>query len=540
MAEQTNPYIGDDVKQAQIDYNPDKNKQFEAKHRVSNKKLSVAEEIKISNQDIRDLLIEYLQEVGEKDNPNLSFDNEKAKSFISFIKFACVEIVRSFSVIRQSLQCMYELIDRKPDETQLSKSGKKLWSKLGFTFKTLNEACSVMFTVGRTYFGFLLKFWEALATFRDEQTKLKRPSMDVSAAALTKHLYDFMRFKTQYDAAITKVNAAAQQSVTLFDDVIGSEKIKNVFAHRNKVEKTMNDLIVQIRDECSNRADEINALETDKAINLGKCAMNEEEIKFHQGVYKTMEEWQAKREEAIKNTEKNIEAATKVMRTFEQHKMNYYQQKVSIDNSATDIRKSAAIQAQHSAQHHQDKLRQIDQQLDITNAYGNKLAENALINADNRQRQIDNSHNVMINISHNQSRRAQQLRGKSDNIHNKADTLHSKADIALGEARRRRTKARQSIESAKYETNYDKHVEYHEKYKTEHYGRTRCSVSSGFLGLSPRVSYSSKIRTRTVLDGYHRDVSTHSGKADNLRNIGRDLNRAADDITNSVLKMKSS
>eukprot|EP01084_Bolivina_argentea_P112197 200113_1 len=519
MAEQTNPYIGDDVKQAQIDYNPDKNKQFEAKHRVSNKKLSVAEEIKISNQDIRDLLIEYLQEVGEKDNPNLSFDNEKAKSFISFIKFACVEIVRSFSVIRQSLQCMYELIDRKPDETQLSKSGKKLWSKLGFTFKTLNEACSVMFTVGRTYFGFLLKFWEALATFRDEQTKLKRPSMDVSAAALTKHLYDFMRFKTQYDAAITKVNAAAQQSVTLFDDVIGSEKIKNVFAHRNKVEKTMNDLIVQIRDECSNRADEINALETDKAINLGKCAMNEEEIKFHQGVYKTMEEWQAKREEAIKNTEKNIEAATKVMRTFEQHKMNYYQQKVSIDNSATDIRKSAAIQAQHSAQHHQDKLRQIDQQLDITNAYGNKLAENAL-----------------INISDNQSRRAQQLRGKSDNIHNKADTLHSKADIALG----------QSIESAKYgrnykqHTHYDKHVEYHEKYKTEHYGRTRCSVSSGFLGLSPRVSYSSKIRTRTVLDGYHRDVSTHSGKADNLRNIGRDLNRAADDITNSVLKMKSS
>ena len=151
MDEETmqNPYMDNQLLLAQQEYNPMLNEQFESRFDPGGKdKRTIVTE---SNKEIQRLLLSYLQYVGEKrsEESESSSDLGAAKAFISFIKYTCIDIIRSKCVIRQSLQYMYEILESKPVDTELDEKGKKLWSNLKKTLDALNGANSEMMEVGQ-------------------------------------------------------------------------------------------------------------------------------------------------------------------------------------------------------------------------------------------------------------------------------------------------------------------------------------------------------------------------------------------------------
>ena len=140
-----NPYIGEGLKSALQEYDPSDMKQFESQYivKTENKQTIVAE----TNKEIQRLLLTYLEHVGEKRNKDSSSNIGAAEAFISFIKYTCIDIIRSKCVIRQSLQYMYEIMESKPVDSALDQKGKKLWNNLKQTLKKLNKANEEMLEV---------------------------------------------------------------------------------------------------------------------------------------------------------------------------------------------------------------------------------------------------------------------------------------------------------------------------------------------------------------------------------------------------------
>ena len=175
--------------------------------------------------------------------------------------------------------------------------------------------------------------------------------MEISINALQKHLHDFLIFKQEYDEAITTVHEAAKSGMTLFDDVIGGQAIADAFETRTKIEKELDELKAKLNQEELSSIDDIQKLTKNKAENAGKMAMNLEEIKFHEGVYKTMEEWERKEKEAFAEAQAKVAKANQIKKIFTEHKMDYHQKRKEIDAKATDLRKSTADSAKRDKQY---------------------------------------------------------------------------------------------------------------------------------------------------------------------------------------------
>eukprot|EP00486_Rosalina_sp_Unknown_P000470 CAMPEP_0201565146 /NCGR_PEP_ID=MMETSP0190_2-20130828/4026_1 /ASSEMBLY_ACC=CAM_ASM_000263 /TAXON_ID=37353 /ORGANISM="Rosalina sp." /LENGTH=1236 /DNA_ID=CAMNT_0047982275 /DNA_START=109 /DNA_END=3822 /DNA_ORIENTATION=- len=463
MAEQLehNPYVDKELILARKEYNPSNMNEFESRYDPGDKDKQTI--VADSNKEIQRLLLAYLKHCGEKRSESDSQNMASAEAFISFIKYTCIDIIRSKCVIRQSLQYMYEIMESKPVDSALDDKGIKLWKSLKTTLETLNNANSKMLEVGHKYFGFLLKFWEALAEFCRQQTKLKPPSMEISINALQKHLHDFLLFKNDYDDAIRTVHEAAESGMSLFDDVIGGQAISDAFETRKKIEKELDDLKAKLKEKELLSIEKLQGLNRNKADNAGRMAMNLEEIKFHEGVYKTMEEWEEKEKEAFAAAQEKVEKANKIKDIFTEYKMDYHKKKKEIDAKATDLRKETASSAKRDKQY-----------------------------LDERRKQIDND--------------LRADKGQANKLNNQAQDL-------LNKAKNTRSDAVSTLNSAKHQSNYE---------SRRHYGYG---------------SYRSWWGWRRSYYSYSYTTKHYTGNSDRYKSVAKDLNRMADDIQNSALKL---